>query len=446
MFGMPKTIAVGSKNRFVTYDIAKWSIFAVLLLTYILVYFHRMAPGVISEYLMADFQTTGAKLGTLSAIYFFVYACMQIPSGVIADTFGTRTSIIGGNIMAGIGSICFGMANSFEMACVGRFLVGLGVSVVFVSIMKSNSVWFHEKVFGFISGLTLLIGNLGSVMAAAPLSALLTTFAWRSVFIGIGALSMTLAVLGFLIVRNRPEDLGFSSPNSYPDNSNSPLQSNWLKNLYSVVSVLRIWPGFWVQMGMLGGLYAFMGLWGIPYLRDVHGLSRSFAANHITTMLLCFAFGALFFGWFSDKIGRRKPILITCVLCYTLSWCLLMYAPWSPGVSGFLLFGFMGFSGSGIVLTFAAAKEIIHPNLSGMAVSVVNTGCFIGTALMQPLFGYVADLSWDGKIIDGIRIYSAADYHHGFLFMLFFAVIAVISSFRVRETYCRNNFASEKLK
>jgi sugar phosphate permease len=439
---MQNISTVNEHSRWLTFPIAKWSIFTILILTYILVYFHRMAPGVVSEYLMAAFHSTGTQLGALSAIYFFVYACMQIPSGVIADTIGTRTSVIGGNLVAGFGSILFGMAGSFEIACVGRFLVGLGVSVVFVSIMKSNSVWFSERVFGIMSGFTLLIGNLGSVLAAAPLSALLSVFAWRTVFIGIGILSLALAALGFLIVKNRPEDLGFTAPNVHAEKQSGTLAGNWLKNLGSVVSVLHLWPGFWVQFGMIGGLYSFMGLWGIPYLRDVHGLDRSYAANHMTTMLLCFAVGALFFGWFSDRIGRRKPILIACVLGYTFSWIILMYSSWSPGPTGLLLFGFMGFAGSGFVLTFAAAKEIIHPSLSGMAVSVVNTGCFIGTALMQPLFGYIADLSWNGTIENGIRIYTQTDYYHGFLLMLAFAVIAVIGSFRLRETYCRNNVSA----
>ncbi len=429
-----------TESRILTFTFAKWSIFTILILTYILVYFHRMAPGVVSEYLMRALHITGTQLGTLSAIYFFVYACMQIPSGVIADTLGTRTSIISGNLVAGAGSIVFGMAGSFAMACAGRFLVGLGVSVVFIAIMKSNSVWFSERVFGFMSGLTLLIGNLGSVLAAAPLSALLTIFSWRIVFIAIGCLSLFLALLGFLIVRNRPEDLGYGAPDFQEPTQRTALHSSWLKNLASVLSVLRLWPGFWVQFGMIGGLYSFMGLWGIPYLKDVHGMDRAYAASHMTAMLLSFAFGALFFGWFSDRIGRRKPILIACVLGYTLSWILLMYAPWSPGTSGFLLFGGMGFAGSGFVLTFAAAKEIIHPNLSGMAVSVVNSGCFIGTALMQPLFGYIADLSWDGTMANGIRIYSQTEYSHGFLLMLFFAAIAVAGSCRVRETYCRNVF------
>ncbi len=425
----------------VQFEIARWSIFAMLILTYILVYFHRMAPGVVSEFLMADFHTTGTRLGTLSAIYFFIYAFMQIPSGVIADTLGTRTSIICGNLIAGLGSITFGLAQSFEMACMGRFFVGLGVSVVFVSIMKNNSVWFHEKVFGIMSGLTLLFGNLGSVLAAGPLAGLLSNFAWRSIFMGIGAVSLILAIFSFFIVKNKPEDLGFISPNIYKvSENNKPMPGNWLQNLKSVIIVLRIWPGFWVQFGMIGALYSFMGLWGVPYLRDVHGLGREYAADHMTVMLLSFALGAFFFGWFSDKIGKRKPLLVLSVILYAILWILFMYTPWSPGIAGFILFGSLGFAGSGFVLTFAAAKEIIHPELSGMAVSVVNTGCFIGTALMQPLFGYIADLTWAGAIDKGIRVYSATDYHNGFIAMLVFAIIAVIGAFRVRETNCRNNY------
>ena len=437
---MPQTVLTQQRTGLYTFQVAKWSIFSILILTYILVYFHRMAPGVVSEYLMADFQATGARLGTLSALYFVVYACMQIPSGVVADTLGTRISIIAGNVIAGLGSIAFGMAESFTMACVGRFFVGLGVSVVFVSIMKSNSVWFPERAFGMMSGLTLLIGNLGSVLAAGPLSTVLSIFAWRSVFIGIGSFSLALGLSAFFIVRNRPEDLGFPAPNPLVNEKATDKQIGWLKKLGSVVTVLHIWPGFWVQFGMVGGLYTFMGLWGIPYLRDVHGLQRSSAADYMTVMLLCFAFGSLFFGWFSDKIGRRKPILSACAVCYTLAWCLLAFAPasWSAGLAGYFIFGFMGFAGSGFVLTFAAAKEVIDPNLSGMAVSVVNTGCFIGTALMQPLFGSLADLSWNGRIVDGIRIYSQGDYSNGFFLMLAFAVIAVIGSCRIKETFCRN--------
>ncbi|MBU0970153.1 MAG: MFS transporter [Proteobacteria bacterium] len=434
---MKQTAATAIQTTPLRFELARWSIFTILILTYILVYFHRMAPGVVSQFLMADFKISGTRLGALSAIYFAIYALMQIPSGVIADTLGTRTSIIAGNLVAGSGSILFGMATSFEMACAGRFLVGLGVSVVFISIMKNNSVWFHEKVFGIMSGLTLFFGNLGAVMAASPLAYALTIFHWRTVFMGIGVLSLGLGLVGFLLVRNTPREMGFDPPNT----DTYKLQTkHWLLNLGDVVTNLRVWPGFWVQLGMIGSSYAFMGLWGMPYLRDVHGLSRAVAADHMTIQLFSFAVGALFWGWVSDKIGKRKPFLLLAAAAYVLSWFMLMYLTWTPGIEGFIIFGFMGFCASGFVITFAAAKEIVHPQLSGMGVSVVNTGCFIGTALAQPLLGYIADLTWDGTLADGVRIYSAADYHNGFLAMVLFSIIALAAAFRLRETHCRNCF------
>ena len=428
-----------SNPRYFRFELARWSIFFILILTYILVYFHRMAPGVVSEFLMADFGISGARLGSLAAVYFAVYAVMQIPSGVLADTLGTRTSIIFGNLVAGTGSIVFGLAPGFEIALAGRFLVGLGVSVVFISIMKNNAVWFHEKVFGIMSGLTLFFGNLGSILAAGPLSQVLTVFEWRTVFTGIGGLSLCLALAGFLVVRNKPQDMGFDPPNTYAGRFEIH-NSHWVTNLKSVSMTLKVWPGFWVQLGMIGSSYAFMGLWGIRYLQDVHLLSRAGAANLITAQLFSFALGALFWGWISDRTGRRKPFLISATAAYLLSWPMLMYLPWNSGITGYIIFVFMGFAASGFVITFAAAKEIVHPHLSGMGVSVVNTGCFIGTALAQPLVGYIADRTWDGTMAAGVRVYSAADYQNGFIAMVLFSLLALAAAFRVRETYCRNSF------
>lgn len=414
---------------------ARWSIFCVLILTYILVFFHRMAPGVASEYLMADFQTTGTRLGLLSAIYFFVYAAMQLPAGVLADTLGTRRLIIGGNVTAGVGAILFGTAASFEGACAGRFLIGLGVSVVFVSIMKNNVVWFPARMFGLVGGITILTGNLGSLTAATPLSSLLTVFSWRAVFISIGLLSLLLAAAAFLIVRNRPEDLGFDPPNprTAAHNGFEP-HASWLKNLRYVLAARSIWPSFWVQFGITGGLYSFMGLWGVPYLRDVQGLALAGAARYMTVLLISFAAGAFFFGWLSDRAGRRKPLLITGISLYAGLWLLHMFSGWSPGTAGLWLFGLLGFTGSSFVITFACAKESIHPELSGTAVSVVNSGCFAGTALMQPLFGWIADRTWDGTLQNGIRIYSRTDYHNGFLLMLAFIGIGLLAACLTEET------------
>ncbi len=425
-----------NRTRFL---LARWSIFAVLTAIYMLVFFHRMAPAVISADLMKAFNTSGAALGSLAAMYFYIYTAMQIPAGVLADTLGARVTVSSGTLVAGCGSILFGMADTFAGASAGRALVGLGVSVVFVGLFKSNSLWFSDRNFGMISGLTLLLGNVGAIASAGPLAGVLRSHSWRSVFLVLGGVTLLLAVLSALIVRNRPEDMGFPSIREMEGKaSHPPSRRHWWADLKSVVATGSAWPVLWVDLGMVGSMLAFVGLWAIPFLRDVHGLARSAAAEYTTFALAGFAVGSMLAGWFSDRIGRRKPVILGGTLLYASACLGLAYLPWHPGPFGIAQFALLGLSAGGFVVTFANAKEVVAPALSGMAVGLVNTGLFFGAAVMQPLFGWALDLRWNGLIENGVRVYAPSDYHTGFLIMVGCAVIAVAGASRIRETHCRN--------
>lgn len=417
----------------------RWSIYIILVMAYISVYFHRMAPAVVSADLMVSFNTTAASLGSLAAMYYYIYTAMQLPAGILADTLGNRISITLGNIIAGAGSIIFGMAETLASASIGRFLVGLGVSVIFVGLMKNNTVWFRDRIYGVVSGMTLFIGNLGSVLAAGPLAYLLNFWTWREIFIAIGFVSLLLATLSALFVRNRPEDAGFPSLQQMAGNSSHPdRDQHWLKDMKHVLKNRAIWPGFWFNFGMAGGLFSFAGLWAIPLLRDMHGLSTSDASTYTTLTLFSMAVSAFLFGWLSDKIGRRKPVAMLSASLYFIVWLLMIYISWQPGFQASILFILLGLVGGGFVVTYASAKEVVAPAISGMAISVVNTGLFLGAAIMQPLFGWVLDLNWKGEIVAGVNIYNAAGYHYAMLLMASFAFIAFISSFFIRESYARN--------
>ena len=419
--------------------LARWSIFAILIFAYMLVFFHRMAPAVVSADLMRAFGITGAALGSLAAMYFYVYTVMQIPAGILADTLGARATVAAGNLVAGVGSILFGLAGTFWEASVGRGLVGLGVSVVFVGLFKSNSVWFSERNYGLVSGLTLLFGNVGAITSAGPLAALLEVYSWRNVFVALGVGTIILAALTLLAVRNRPEDLGFPSVRQMEGQPNHRLhQQNWRQQLWGVVATRSVWPAFWVDLGMVGSMLAFVGLWAIPYLRDVHGLERSAAAGYTTMALAGFALGSLGAGWFSDRISRRRPVVVVGTIGYALTCAVFAFLPWTSPLIGMALFASLGFCSGGFIVTFAAAKEVVLPASAGMAVGLVNTGLFLGAAGMQPLFGWAMDLFWEGKVVNGVRVYAAGDYRLGFLLMLGFALLAVVGAVRVHETHCRN--------
>ena len=417
----------------------RWIIYSILAAAYILVFFHRIAPAVVSADLMQAFGASGAALGSLAAMYYYIYTVMQIPAGVLADTLGARVSVTIGNLVSGLGSIIFGMADSLAMASVGRALVGLGVSVVFVGLMKSNTQWFRDRDYGFISGLTLLLGNVGAILAAGPLATILTLLSWRTVFIALGIIALGLAALSWFKVRNTPQEAGFPSIREMEGHANHQArQQHWLYDLWSVVWTVKTWPGFWVNLGMPGTMFTFISLWAVPFLRDVHGLERASASLYTSLTLAGFAMGAVFNGWFSDRLGRRKPLIILGTVTYAALWLYMTYGHWTPGALGMAWFVLMGFSCGTFVLTYALAKEVMAPALSGMSIALVNTGMFLGAAIMQPLFGWIMDQRWDGKLVEGVRIYSSANYQSGFFMLLAAISLAVVAALLFYETRCRN--------
>jgi sugar phosphate permease len=421
----------------------RWTIYAVLVVSYMMAFFHRMAPGVVAADLMQAFQTSGVALGSLAAMYYYVYTAMQIPAGVLADTLGPRVSAGAGSVVAGVGSILFGMADDFAAASVGRLLVGLGVSVVFVGLMRSNTVWFSERRYGLVSGLTLFLGNLGSILAAGPLAALLGYYSWRAVFVAAGLISLLLGLLTFWKVRNRPEDAGFPSVRAMAGQAeHAQSDRHWWHDLLAVLGNRRVWPGFFINFGITGSLLAFAGLWGVPLMRDVHGLARGAASLYTTASLVGFALAAFFFGGFSDRIGRRKPVILGAGLLSCASWLALLTLPWGPGWSGLALYAALGLSAGGFVVTYAVAKEWTPPASAGMAIALVNTGLFLGAAIMQPLFGWAMDLTWSGAMANGVRVYALADYRNGLLASLGFTLLAVVGALFLRETHCRNQTLS----
>lgn len=421
------------------FQFVRWSIYLILVLAYISVYFHRMAPAVVASDLMATFHTSAAELGSLAAMYYYIYTVMQLPAGVLADTLGNRLTVTVGNLIAGLGSILFGLAETLELASLGRFFVGLGVSVIFVGLMKSNTLWFRERIYGVVSGMTLLLGNLGSVLAAGPLALLLEWWSWRTIFVAMGGFSLFLALLSILFVRNRPEDAGFPSLREMGgEASHAGREQHWWHDLKDVLGNIAVWPGFWINFGMAGGLFAFAGLWGVPLLQDVFQLSRGEAATYTTLTLLSMAISTLLSGWVSDHLGLRKPVVLFSAGVYALAWLVLILLPWQPGPLAMLLFVLIGITGGGFVLTYPSAKEVTPPALSGMAISVVNTGLFLGAAIMQPLFGWVLDLGWDGSVRDGINLYNWGNYQMALWLMFGFALVALLGAIRLHETHGQN--------
>lgn len=401
----------------------------VVIAAYVLSYFHRFAPAGIAQDLAAAFQTSAASLGVLAATYFYVYTVMQIPTGILVDTLGPRRILTLGGLVAALGSALFGFAPDLNVALIGRTLVGLGVSVVFIAMLKLIAVWFDERRFATLVGLAMLLGNLGSVLAGTPLATATELASWRHIFAAAAGVSALLGIAAWFCIRE-----------GAAHQAGSPVMSRaavW-QALRGVLANRATWPAVWANFGVGGSYFAFAGLWATPYLMQVHGLDRLQAAHHLSLCFAGFAFGCLAIGSLSDRLRSRKPVLIGGTVVYCALWLVWLSALRMPVGVSYALFLLMGFATASFSLTWACAKEVNPPQLSGISTSIANMGCFLAGALLQPAVGAVMDLGWDGSIVDGVRRYAVEDFRAGIALLTGAGFLGLVASLFVRETGCRN--------
>jgi sugar phosphate permease len=405
---------------------------AVVVCAYVLSFFQRFAPAGIAQDLAAAFQTSAASLGVLAATYFDVYTVMQVPTGILVDTLGPRRILALGGLVAGGGSLLFGMAGTLDGALAGRTLIGLGVSVTFIAMLKIIAVWFEEHRFATVVGISMLIGNLGSVLAGAPLSWLAQAAGWRGVFVGVGFVSLALGVLCWLLVRDRPAQAGATPHVGRVD------RTVIIGGLLRVVRNRATWPAAALNFGISGSFFAFGGLWATPFLVQGMGMSRATATAHLSLYFAGFAVGCLLVGSLSDRLRRRKPVIIVSSHLLGLVWLVWLSGAALPLAASYTLFGLMGLMTASFTLSWACAKEVNPPALSGMSTSVTNMGGFLAGALLQPAVGWIMDRRWNGAMAEGVRLYALDDYRWGLALLAAAAWFGALSAWRIRETHCRN--------
>lgn len=451
----------------------RWAIWGVLALAYLVVFFHRLAAGVVRQDLVEAFGITGITFANISGTYFYAYMLMQIPSGILADSLGARKTVTVGMLFAGIGSVIFGLAPTVALLFVGRLLVGLGVSVVFIAVLKVLSEWYYEREFATMSGLTTFVGNMGGVIAQTPLALMVAYFTWRSTFVAIGVMTLGIALLSYLIIRNTPKDMGLPSikqiqkelDRSGDDSGEDvktlePYQEEGVKNqaenkegegatkrptiIQGLLGALKnrlTWPAFIGFTGFFGSFVVLTGTWGQSYLVDVYGMDPASAPNYLTAAVFGLAIGGIVIGKISDRVKRRKSPMVIFAGVYLLTWGIIVFSNGGMPPVGILypLFFILGFSCAAFILGWACAKEVNHPALAGIAMSIVNIGGFLGGAVLPTMIGSVFDT------YVGIWSYQEI-YQRAFLYCFIAVLIGFIATFFVKETRCKNIYFDLKEK
>lgn len=414
-----------------------WLIWLLGALFFLMDYFIRISPSVITGQLMSSFHVGAFALGGLSAIFYYAYISMQLPVGVIFDRFGVRAPLIVAISTCTVGVFIFAVANNLTVLYFGRFLMGLAGAFSFVGALKLIHIFFPKNYFAFLAGATQALGMLGAAIGDAPMSYLMNTFGWRKITFAIGVLFILLLLNVIIYVHDKK-----SSPNAL----NIDSEKNNINVFKSLISVLRR-SQTWINSLYIGFLYAptaaFAGLWGVPYFTVYHQESTTLAAAQIGMIFIGLAVGCPIFGWFSNYTGKRLPIMrYSAIISFILITILIFgdHIYFLKNISSFPLFillFFYGFFNSGIIPSYAVATEINHFHLSGMALGFTNMASLIIGALLLPVIGKILDHLWIGKTLNHHPIYSTHNYQLSLIILPICFVVALLTTLFIKETRCQ---------
>jgi sugar phosphate permease len=403
---------------------------------YLAAFYLRSSPAVMTTELMRDFGIGASQLGNFSAVYFYAYIAMQIPTGVFVDSWGARKLLIAGSLAAAAGTCLFGLTSSYTLASIGRLIVGGATAVGWVVTLKLSTHWFPRERFAMLSGIGLMMGNVGALVAQVPLRMAVEQFGWRAVAVGSAAVVIAVGAAAWALVANDPRDKGFRSHAPEALQRTHLTVGQLVREFPTIFTYRNTWLIFLAQGGFVGAMLAFTGLWGPPYLRERFALSARDASAVCSVMIVCWAVASPTAGYLSDKIGRRKPVYLGGAILAAAGWATLFYMP-LPLAAFTAVAAVTSFACGAVIIGFAFAKESVPVQFLGTISGAINVGNMLGPTLLQPAIGRVLDQRWAGTLASGVRVYSVEAYQAGFAMIVVWAMISCLLIACTRETRCR---------
>jgi sugar phosphate permease len=405
----------------------RWKIFALLAFMYVLAYFYRVSMAVAARDLAGDLRLTPAQLGTLSGAFFYAFAGAQIPLGPLLDRFGGRRVVSACGLVTTAGSLLFACAPAYHAALGGRILLGIGSASVLMGALKVFTNWFTPREFASVSGLIVAIGNLGNLAATAPLALAIAAGGWRLPFLAIGAVQAAAAGAVFMLVRDHAPPAAGQGADGACAHPRVGIIAGW-RLVFGTPSfwLLALLAFFWYACYM-----ALQGLWGGPYLMEVHGLSRKGAGNVLLFTSVGFIVGCLFVGRVSDRLlkSRKWTLVAGQALHFALMALLLGPAERLGAPALALLFFAIGLAVSSGVTIYPMLREMFPHNITATALTAANFFVLMGAATMQQVMGLCI-----GRFPRSSAGYAAQAYHGAFLIPMSGLALAVLLFCRARDT------------
>ena len=396
-------------------------IMLVLCAGYTVSQFLRTSLGVLSPNLMHDFNINPNNMGLLGGVFFLSFAIFQIPAGILIDKYGPRKIMSSVIIFAVLGSIIFALSNSFYTLLIGRVLMGLGCSICLMGSLVLITRWTDSDQFSKLAGIILAVGGIGGLLATTPLSYFSELFGWRLSFWLATAVTFCVMLLYYFILEDRKNELILNRSN----------ETISLKNLLFILKERNF--KFMIPMSLMSysSLVVILGLWGAPYLKDIHGLDTVERGKILMLMAISWNIGSFVFGRLRSIFGNYKNVVIFGATGVIILLFILSIITEINIIYLYILFCILGFFGAFSVALISHYQVLFDKEYMGRALSTANFFNFGGVFFVQWLTGKIIYLMGGDSTGAPIEAYRLA--------FLFVAILLVIS-------LCIYFFSNEKKK
>ena len=396
-------------------------IMLVLCAGYTVSQFLRTSLGVLSPNLMHDFNINPNNMGLLGGVFFLSFAIFQIPAGILIDKYGPKKVMSSVIIFALLGSIIFALSNSFYILLIGRVLMGLGCSICLMGSLVLITRWTDSDQFSKLAGIILAVGGIGGLLATTPLSYFSELFGWRLSFWLAAAVTFCVMVLYYFILEDRKNDLILNRSN----------ETISLKNLLFILKERNF--KFMIPMSLMSysSLVVILGLWGAPYLKDIHGLDTVERGKILMLMAISWNIGSFVFGRLRSIFGNYKNVVIFGATGVIILLFILSIITEINSIYLYILFCILGFFGAFSVALISHYQVLFDKEYMGRALSTANFFNFGGVFFVQWLTGKIIYLMGGDSSGAPIEAYRLA--------FLFVAILLLIS-------LCIYFFSNEKKK
>ncbi len=352
--------------------------------------------AVLSSDIATDFGMSLGDIGVLGSIYIVGFVLTTIPAGALLDFYSPRYVITLSIITVVLGAVMFSFAGSWELVCIGQFIMGVGGAFGYPALGYYTRHAFGVSKFTLMMGMAGFVGAIFAALSQSAVANLVNSYDWREITLVLAAVGAALALLMYFVLED-------TSPNA--GTKTDPFFATLLSDLKQIAAMPRMW-GCAVVGGIGFSSYLAIGVvWGVQLFIE-QGYEPTQAGELGSWIWIGGAFGAPAIAILHTKLNSYlKPMLIYSVgavlcligLCFTDNSSAL--------VSGALMTGLGLFGGGATILGFGFAMQLCDLHLAGTVTAFINFMLFIISGILMVVPGEMIDAGVGTNLSETLLIF-----------------------------------------